>query len=314
MKLSRELNLFIAGGMVMVGVILAGISAFSMNVSRHKEMDHLRTLLETERKAKLRDMVKGAYSVLDTANFYETAQDALQNMRFGENEQNYYLVVDTDGMVWVNPFSPEQVGKINLEVTDPDGQPYIRQIIDTARREKEGFLSYRETPTDMTEPVTRLLYFKYFDKWKWIVCAGMYMHDIELLLQEKEAEIRTDMLTQASVIFLLMAVLVMVGIKTSTWLISKRIVNPLVEITQAAQKIGMGDFNTRISVKSNEEINLLADSLKRMQKSLDMAIKRARRVREKRSGRDPLESVSMDESGLYVTTFPVNDPNPVKIQ
>ena len=298
MKLSRELNLFVAMGLILVGILFASISIYMMKTNSDKEMVHLRSLLESERRTKLRDLIRGAYSVLDTANFYEPAQKALQDMRFGANEQNYYLVVDTDGMIWVDPFQPKHVGKIKLNLTDADGKPYIRNIIDKAVKQKEGYISYKETPGDQLHPVTRLVYFKYFEKWKWIVCAGMYMNDIETLLGEKEKEIKNGMLVQAGIILGLVALAVLISIKTGTTLISKRIVIPLEQITHAAQRIGMGDFNAKIEVKSNQEINQLADSLRKMQKSLDMAIKRARRVRDKRT-----HSTVEEDTSVYVTSL-----------
>ena len=115
MKLSKEINLLIVGGMATLGILFASINVYTINKNSKAEMSHLSTLLKSERESKLRDLVYSAYSVLDTANFYEPAQAALSEMRFGENRQNYFLVVDTDGMIWVNPVRSDMVGKVKLD-------------------------------------------------------------------------------------------------------------------------------------------------------------------------------------------------------
>ncbi len=301
MKLSREVNIFIACGMIVMGVLFAGITIYSMFQNNQKEMTHLSALLESERKIKLKDLVKGAYSVLNTANFYEPAQSALSDMAFGENDQNYFTVVDTDGMVWVNPFKSEQIGKIKIDEQDADGKFYIREMINNALADKEGYLTYKEIPKGQDSPVTRMVYFKYFEKWNWIVCAGMYMDDIETLLTQKKAEIIKEMQGQLGLILGLLTIMVLLSIKIGTGFLSKRVVKPLEHITQAAQKIGHGDLSTVIKVNSSREINLLADSLKKMQLSLDMAIKRARRVKQIRKERVP------EADSVFLETVPVQN-------
>ena len=277
MKLSKEINLLIVGGMATLGILFASINVYTINKNSKAEMNHLSSLLKSERESKLRDLVYSAYSVLDTANFYEPAQAALNEMRFGENRQNYFLVVDTDGMIWVNPVRPEIVGKVKLDMEDAAGKPYIREIIDKALVQSEGFVNYRETPEGSEKPVTRMTYYKHFKEWDWIVCAGMYMDDINKLIAAKRDEIRQSMLFRVILITALVILTVIMGITIATYVISKRIVNPLVHISDAAGRIGMGDFSNEINVNASTEINQLARSVMIMQKNLEIAIRRAKK-------------------------------------
>ncbi|MCF8044210.1 MAG: cache domain-containing protein [Desulfarculaceae bacterium] len=276
MKLSKEINLLIVGGMAILGILFAAINVYTINKNSKAEMNHLSSLLKSERESKLRDLVYSAYSVLDTANFYEPAQAALSEMRFGKKRQNYFLVVDTDGMVWVNPVRPESVGKVKLDMEDAAGKPYIREIIDKAMLQSEGFVNYRETPEGAEKPVTRMTYYKHFKEWDWIVCAGMYMDDINRLLSAKQDEIKQSMLFRVILITALVILTVIMGITVATYVISKRIINPLVHISDAAGRIGMGDFSNDINVNASTEINQLAGSVMMMQKNLEIAIRRAK--------------------------------------
>ncbi|MBF0302672.1 MAG: phosphate ABC transporter substrate-binding protein PstS family protein [Desulfamplus sp.] len=280
MKLSREINILIAVSMVILGTLCAAVSIYSIHSNSQTEREHLRELLMSERKNNLRDLVAGAYSVLDTANFYESAQKALSDMRFGEKNQNYFLVVDTDGMFWVDPAHPELVGKVKIDMIDAEGQTYIQNIIAGAKSSKEGFVNYKDVPEGGKTPYTRLLHYKYFEKWKWVVCAGMYINDIENVLAKKEQEIQKTMLNQLIQILALFVLGLIVSVIFSSQLITKRIVRPLMKIKDAAERIGQGDFSNNIEVKASREITHLAKSVQSMQISLDLALKMTTKMRE----------------------------------
>jgi HAMP domain-containing protein len=62
-----------------------------------------------------------------------------------------------------------------------------------------------------------------------------------------------------------------------TYLTAGRLTKPIEEITEAANKISLGDMDVSIQVKSGDEIEKLGDSLERMRISLKSAIERLRR-------------------------------------
>ena len=271
----------IVGSMLLLGALCASASIYSLYTNSKGEWEHLRSLLISERKDNLRDLVSGAYSVLNTANFYEPAQKALTEMRFGEGNKNYFFVVDTDAMFWVYPIRPELVGKVEMEMVDAEGTPYIRQLIDGAKNTREGFIQYKEFPEGEENALTRLVYFKYFEKWQWIVCAGMYINDIESILAQKEKEIKSTMMTQLTLLGGMMGIALLLGCLISSKLISNRVIKPLITIKTAAERIGQGDFSNTLKVNGAEEIRQLAKSINTMQTSLDKSLKMTRKMIEK---------------------------------
>lgn len=62
-----------------------------------------------------------------------------------------------------------------------------------------------------------------------------------------------------------------------TYVTAGRLTRPIEEITEAANKISLGDMDVPIQVKSGDEIEKLGDSLERMRISLKSAIERLRR-------------------------------------
>lgn len=61
------------------------------------------------------------------------------------------------------------------------------------------------------------------------------------------------------------------------WLSANTIVKPIKQLTNAAERMSMGDLQVNIGIKSKDEIGLLAQALNRMQTSLNMAMERMRK-------------------------------------
>ncbi len=68
-------------------------------------------------------------------------------------------------------------------------------------------------------------------------------------------------------------------VATIAWFSARAIVTPIMKLTDAAERMSLGDLNVRIDVKSKDEIGLLAQAIGRMQTSLRLAMNRLRRKR-----------------------------------
>jgi methyl-accepting chemotaxis protein len=63
------------------------------------------------------------------------------------------------------------------------------------------------------------------------------------------------------------------------WFSARAIVNPVMKLTDAAERMSLGELNVKIDIKSKDEIGLLAQAIGRMQTSLRLAMNRLRRKR-----------------------------------
>ena len=63
------------------------------------------------------------------------------------------------------------------------------------------------------------------------------------------------------------------------WFSARAIVTPIMKLTDAAERMSLGELNVKIDVKSKDEIGLLAQAIGRMQTSLRLAMNRLRRKR-----------------------------------
>jgi methyl-accepting chemotaxis protein len=99
-----------------------------------------------------------------------------------------------------------------------------------------------------------------------------------LVLQQEEAEVfqALDLVQRSALILLACTVLVVTII---AWLSARAIVTPVRKLTDAAERMSLGELNVKIDVKSRDEIGLLALAIGRMQTSLRLAMNRLRRKR-----------------------------------
>ncbi len=274
MKINRQINtiIIISMGFFLIASIL--LSMVSLNSLKNTEIDKMRETLLTERKNKLTDVVQNAYSVMETANFYEPAQNAIANMRFGENKQNYFFIVDYSGTFWVNPAQPQLVGKSGLVLKDAQGNSFIQRIISEAMVRGEGFIQYGDIKPGTTVPSTKLVHYKQFKNWEWVLCAGEYIDDIDAIVAGNAQKLHVAMVGQLTwqIVFGLLAMALTVVF--SGLFFNKKLVLPIRQLTEAVDKITGGDFGGAIDIKASREINRLAEALMQMQDSFTVAYRR----------------------------------------
>ena len=64
-----------------------------------------------------------------------------------------------------------------------------------------------------------------------------------------------------------------------SWFSARAIVTPIMKLTDAAERMSLGELNVKFDIKSKDEIGLLAQAIGRMQTSLRLAMNRLRRKR-----------------------------------
>jgi methyl-accepting chemotaxis protein len=99
-----------------------------------------------------------------------------------------------------------------------------------------------------------------------------------LVLQQDDSEVfyALDRVQEFALILLACTVLV---VSIIAWLSARAIVTPVRKLTDAAERMSLGELNVKIDVKSRDEIGLLAQAIGRMQTSLRLAMNRLRRKR-----------------------------------
>jgi len=99
-----------------------------------------------------------------------------------------------------------------------------------------------------------------------------------LVLQQESKEIFESFhRVQEFALILLAATVLLVLI--IAWFSARAIVKPIMKLTDAAERMSLGELNVKIDIKSKDEIGLLAQAIGRMQTSLRLAMNRLRKKR-----------------------------------
>ena len=99
-----------------------------------------------------------------------------------------------------------------------------------------------------------------------------------LVLQQANSEVFADFnRTQEFALILLGGTILLVVV--IAWFSARAIVTPIMKLTDAAERMSLGELNVNIDIKSKDEIGLLAQAVGRMQTSLRLAMDRLRRKR-----------------------------------
>ena len=99
-----------------------------------------------------------------------------------------------------------------------------------------------------------------------------------LVLQQESKEVFESFNRVQEFAFILLGGTVLL-VLIIAWFSARAIVSPIMKLTDAAERMSLGELNVEIDIKSKDEIGLLAQAIGRMQTSLRLAMNRLRKKR-----------------------------------
>ncbi len=261
MKISVKIGLLLVITVFIISIVSMLSHYFSLKKNNTYQVNHLESLLFKERKAQIRDILANAYSLVSNARFYSDAEDALKDMRFGENNKHGFIVFDKDYYCYVYPVRQELENTIVKEIKDADGKLFFQKILKMAQKKGKGYLEIRSRAGKGLPHVRKLLYFQYFKDWQWVICAGVNISDIDQIVAQKkqvmQGELNDQLVYSAGI-----SVIVLVLASITGLLISQKIVAPLKKTSHMFKQIaeGSGDLTTRLNVNGSYETGQLSSN------------------------------------------------------
>uniref|UniRef100_UPI00102CA041 cache domain-containing protein n=1 Tax=Candidatus Magnetaquicoccus inordinatus TaxID=2496818 RepID=UPI00102CA041 len=180
------------GMLVVVAIMsLLSLSGFTLLAERDG-------LLE-DRRSKTRNLVETAYSLLvyyhDLAGkgvlteeaARAAAREAIKRLRY--EEKDYFWINDYGPAMVMHPFKPDLDGKDLSGFKDPAGTALFVEMVRVVKDKGAGFVSYLWPKPGQQVPVSKISYVKGFQPWNWIVGSGIYIDDVELVMQQRLKQI-----------------------------------------------------------------------------------------------------------------------------
>ncbi|MBP2229620.1 methyl-accepting chemotaxis protein [Azospirillum agricola] len=265
-------------------LLVFGVALLSAVSGATVHLTGMRTNLIEQRKAKVKEMVDAASSVvalygerekqgkLTRAQAQEAARDAVRAMRYGAGE--YFFVYDYEGVSMVHGLRPQVEGKNLLNLKDPDGVSF-NVLMTEAAKAGGGFVAFRHKRSDDAEPTPKIAYATGYQPWQWMIGTGVYTDDVD-------AEFTARATRELLVTFLLLGVSIGIGV----W-VARGTSRPLLAIRDTVSRIGGGDLAVTVPHTGRpDEIGDIARTVAGLATTLSAARDDSQRMEQERAARD----------------------------
>jgi methyl-accepting chemotaxis protein len=173
--------------------------------------------------------------------------------------------------------NPKLVGRNLLILSQKLPEPEYRSILEASLkgRSRGGYYNWEDA-----SGVRRLKYMfcAPINGTDLVVASATYIDEFSKPAKQIEQRIARKAERTRFVFLIVMAVSLIVVIMVTS-MYSRTIVKPIIYLTDVADRISLGDLDTKIEIQSSDEVGMLAESFGRMQESLKGAIERLRKKR-----------------------------------
>ncbi|MCX5883429.1 MAG: Cache 3/Cache 2 fusion domain-containing protein, partial [Deltaproteobacteria bacterium] len=180
-----------------------------------------------------------------------------------------YYVVSKDG---------KRDGEDISASKDEAGNLFIMEMVNKAKVLKTGEVGEQKYLwKNVGEPKARMKVsrFIYYAPWDWTIGVGTYTDEFMDTANRFEASAQKSGLILLSILILSMAATVLI------WMVvAKRITQPIIMLTDAAERMSMGDLSMKIDDSSQDEIGSLAKAIKRIRNSLRMEMEKLQKQKQ----------------------------------
>ena len=97
----------------------------------------------------------------------------------------------------MHPYKPEMDGKDLSDNKDPNGKELFVEFARVAKEKGEGFVDYLWPKYGADKPQPKLSFVALFKEWGWVVGTGLYIDDIDALMNAKRAEMEKRLQAEA---------------------------------------------------------------------------------------------------------------------
>lgn len=208
--------------------------------------------------------------------FYDSpALKAIAVQRVGVGKTGYTSVHDDKAISRFNKIS-KVVGRNLLILSEKLPEPEYRSIIKASLKGRaEGYYNWKDADGMRRR---KYVFCAPIGGTDLVVTATTSIDEFSRLAKMIEQRIM-DKAESTKFQFILVVGVSIIMFILLTSMYSRTIVNPIIYLTNVADRISLGDLDTKIEVHSSDEVGMLAESFDRMQESLKAAIERLRRKR-----------------------------------
>jgi methyl-accepting chemotaxis protein len=126
------------------------------------------------------------------------ASGLVKALRYGPEKKDYFWINDLHPTMIMHPYKPEMDGKDLSDNKDPNGKKLFVEFARVAKEKGEGFVDYLWPKYGADKPQPKLSFVALFKEWGWVVGTGLYIDDIDALMNTKKAEMEKRLQAETS--------------------------------------------------------------------------------------------------------------------
>lgn len=158
--------------------------------------------------------------------------ELIQNLRYGEEQKDYFWITDLKPYMIIHPYRPELNGKDLSNFEDSHGKKLFVEIVNAVGETGEAYVNYMwQWKDDSTRIVPKLSYVKKFEPWGWIIGTGIYIEDVKLEIARLERSVINISIGITVLISLLLLFIALQNIK-----IEKKRLQAEIELKESKEK------------------------------------------------------------------------------
>jgi methyl-accepting chemotaxis protein len=185
----------------------------------------------------------------------EKAKEVIANLRYGDS--GYFWINDFTPNMIMHPIKPSLDGTNLSNSKDPHGKKLFVEMVEVCKKNGEGFVSYMWPKPGYEKPQEKISFVKSFENWGWIIGTGVYIDDINALVEKERVKLDDALYTNIS-LQLAIALIALILISFIAYIVSsKKILSPIVAMTKTLEGFN-NDFSTKVEVMSKDEIGTIA--------------------------------------------------------
>ncbi len=296
-------------------MICMGIIFFkSMVAANEEEVRIYRESLVSDVERELKIETETAISLIETVYKKQQAglmteeqakieaADLVRNLRY-DNGAGYFWIDTVEGINVVLLGRKETEGKSRINLTDPTGKQFIKEMIENGQKSGGGYTDLMFAKPNQTEPLPKRNYTATFAPYRWVVGTGIWIDYIDTKVAEVQAradeDFKSNFIISAIVVAALEIILVFMSI-----MLSRRMIQPISNLTSTVEILSTGDFRekTQIDVDFNreDEIGVMGRAVLNLRKNVNDMIGHVVKSAEQVAAASEELTASADQSSTAI--------------
>ena len=260
-SMKRQFLLMMICSSLVTMLFVGGVFMNNMINESKAQVEDVRATLMADVELQLRTQTQTAVSLIDSIykrqqagqlteeQAKKEAADLVRNLRY-EGDAGYFWIDTYEGINVVLLGRSETEGKSRINLTDPQGRQFIKEMIENGRKSGGGFTDLMFAKPNETEPLPKRNYTVAYEPYKWVVGTGVWIDYIDAQVAKEEAR-ANDTLNTTIIHTLIVIVILEILITVVAMYLSNRLIAPIKKITEILGVLSTGDF--RINKNSEEE-------------------------------------------------------------